>query len=472
MKKRIMAFYAAVIIVLVCCAGCAKKDSSSQPDMTALETDGNVSGNANSVVNESNVNSGEEQKSGKYVQTEMKGEITISTMYNMEFLTTAAENFMRKYPDVKVTVNESIELSDSDVNGADKMEQYRTGLNTKIMSGKAEDIIFTQQLPIKKYMDMGAFEDLSSYIETDPDINNENYFMNVIESARDKDGHLYIVPYKANFEVISFEKELLSGEDYFKGKDSLRFSEAIEYAKQKMEQTNKKNTYLTLLGRDGYVYSLVRENFNSLIDYNGKKANIASSKYVEWLKNAKEFDNKGYFNPPGLDFYNTKYYFVLNSDFDVQAAFYNLSPGGNCQGKPVADSEGNVYTSSSNFIGISSSSKNKEIAWEFIKYVLSDEIQSHPSLSTVGTAVNRKGFNTLVERCLKFYTDGTNQQISFDDYKNLLEQWVNQINKCDLYDPTITDYFGEEQKKFFDGKQTAEQTVNNLQNKITQYLKE
>ena len=76
-----MAFYAAVIIVLVCCAGCAKEDSSSQPDMTALETDGNVSGNANSVVNESNVNSGEEQKSGKYVQTEMKGEITISTMY-------------------------------------------------------------------------------------------------------------------------------------------------------------------------------------------------------------------------------------------------------------------------------------------------------------------------------------------------------------------------------------------------------
>ena len=54
---------------------------------------------------ETEVKTPDVQEAVPYVQPEMKGEITISCLYAEEFLNTAAEQFMKLYPDVKVTVN-------------------------------------------------------------------------------------------------------------------------------------------------------------------------------------------------------------------------------------------------------------------------------------------------------------------------------------------------------------------------------
>ncbi len=89
---------------------------------------------------------GEKEKEGaEYVAPEMKGEVTISTMYEMEFLSVAAKRFMKQYPDVIITINTC-----EGTGGANADNDYRTWLNTKIMSGNVEDYNFHTWIQEKK----------------------------------------------------------------------------------------------------------------------------------------------------------------------------------------------------------------------------------------------------------------------------------------------------------------------------------
>ena len=101
---------------------------------------------------------------------------------------------------------------------------------------------------------------------------------------------------------------------------------------------------------------------------------------------------------------------------------------------------------------------------------MSEEAQSMPSL--FNPAVNKKSFPAWAQKSLKVYTDGTKSDVSAEDYQALLEKWIKCINKCNLKDMAVVQYFEVENVKFFEGKQTAEQAAKNIENKVTQYLKE
>ena len=399
-----------------------------------------------------------------YEQPEMKGEITVSVMFEQEFLTTAAEEFMKKYPDVKVTLNTGIENFGS-TGGENDIANYRTALNTRIMSGKAEDIIFTSLIPVQKYMDMGVFEDLGGYVAGTPEMTDENYFMNVLTSAKDSQGRLYILPYQCSFWTLGFGGDL--GGNGNSG-STVRFSEAAARAKQMVDGSTLPNTFLTLMGPDGYMNYLIREYRETLIDMEGKSADVNTDQYIGWLKEAKELLDQGYFlTDSSFDFYNMEYHIAMQEDLDAQAAFYDLLPDSDvCGTAPIADAGGNVYTNYSDCIGINSASANKALAWEFVKYVLSPEVQCLPSM--YGTPVNREGFAAYVKRQMTLYADAGS--VSEADYGALLEKWISQINKCDTMDPAVIGFFGEENQKFFDGKQSAEQTAQEIQNRVMQYL--
>ena len=121
-------------------------------------------------------------------------------------------------------------------------------------------------------------------------------------------------------------------------------------------------------------------------------------------------------------------------------------------------------------LALNSASENKDLAWEFIKYLLSEEVQSQPSVH--GLAVNRKGFEAAVERYYNYYTDNGNSTVDQEEYRELLENWMEQINDCDTVDSDIWTLIEEENAKFFQGEQTAQDTASILQRKIEQYFNE
>lgn len=451
MRKKATRIWALLLCILCVFCGCGQNEENVQQGQKQ---------------DYSTSNETEEQKTESYVQPEIKGEITISCFYEEEFLTAAARQFMKLYPDVTVTINAYDGTSESG-----SVEDYQTYLNTKIMTGKAEDIIFNSFLPVTKYSEMGAFEDLSRYISLTPEMNDENYFMNVLQSAREENGEIYLLPYMAKFDVVGFSDTLLSEQtEVEKNIQNASFSERMDIAKELLQNTGKNNAYLIHLNELSYADYLIKDDFSEFIDVENKEVNINSDTYINLIEGVKELSESNAFGSD-IDFYNTEYYYAATCDYDVQAAFYELdTQAGMEYSMPLADKEGNVAINANVCLALNSASDNKDLTWEFIKYLLSEEVQSQPSVH--GLAVNRKGFETAVDRYYNYYTDGGNNTVDKAEYRDLLKSWMEQINDCDTVDSALWTLIEEENTMFFEGEQTAEDTASVLQRKIEQYFNE
>lgn len=297
-ERSLLAVLLIVVSVLCGCAnGTVPEDNGGQSNAPMQESSG-ASGTEEHP--ETEVKTPDVQEAVPYVQPEMKGEITISCLYAEEFLNTAAEQFMKLYPDVKVTVNSYKESASEST-----VEDYRTYLNTKIMTGKAEDILFTSFLPITKYSEMGVFEDLSGYIQKTPELNDENYFMNVLQAAKEDSGEIYIVPYMARFDTFAFSAELLQkhggNESDLQG---IHFGKAMDLAKQLVDEMDKNNVFLIQMNEVSYAHYLIKDSIGQFIDGSTKKVSLDSPEYIALLESVRALSENGYFGSD-VDFYNS-----------------------------------------------------------------------------------------------------------------------------------------------------------------------
>lgn len=465
-KRSLLAVLLIVVSVLCGCGNGAMPETAEGQNGTQREETGGESGTVEGLGTAGETP--DVQEAVPYVQPEMKGEITISCLYAEEFLNTAAEQFMKIYPDVKVTINSYKESS-----GESMVEDYRTYLNTKIMTGKAEDILFTSFLPITKYSEMGVFEDLSEYIQKTPELNDSNYFMNVLEAAKEDSGEIYIVPYMARFDTLAFSAALMSehggNENDMQG---IHFGTAMDLAKQLVDETAKSNAFLIQMNEVSYAHYLIKDSIGQFIDGGTKKVSLDTPEYIALLESVKALSENGYFDS-GIDFYNMEYYFAAECDYDVQAAYYSMdTKSGANYCMPLADAEGGILMKSNSCVAINSASASKDLAWEFIRYLLSDEVQTLPSLH--GPTVSRKGLEAVAERYYAFYKEGNGGAGlgSEAEYKAILESWMGQINGCDTLDGAIMDLVDEENNKYFSGQQTAEDTGRRLKRQLEQYFNE
>lgn len=461
-RKKVLSVF--LILACMICGGCGKTGLSNQTTQSDSTKENQTTQN----------NSSKQEK--KYVEiekTEMKGEITVSSFLENEFLNVAAKQFMKEYPNVTVTVNVYAE------NIAEPSEKdYQTMFNTKLMGGDAEDIIMNSFLPVVRYCEMGAFEDLSKYINQTSEWNEKNYFMNVIKAAEQEDGAIYLLPYMARFDILDFEDDLVKEEESVKNTlgsiESIRFSDGMSLAKRLVENTKKNNSFLSTQSPVQYATYLIKDRLNEFLDIKNRKVNINTSEYTELLNSIREMEENGYFDIENIDFYNTntEYHIAGVVDYDKQAAFLAVcnKEEKTYSAMPIVDNEGNIMLNSNYCLMLNSSSKNKSLAWEFMKYLLSEQMQSMPSLH--GVPINRKGFEKAAKRDYDKGKEENPKAGSLENYQNLLKKWMGEINACDILDPSIINLLEEENERFFEGEQNAEETAKRLQRKMEQYFNE
>ena len=462
MKKKGIVLASLLLVVSLLISSCGKervtekKELNEKTETRQFKTD----------------NGGEkEQKSTGLKKTQMKGEITVSTFLENELLNAAAKRFMKTYPEVTVTIHNYSE------NIAQPSEKdYQTVLNTKIMNGNADDIILNSFLPVQKYIEMGAFEDLSGYISQSPELNEKNYFMNVLEAAKQDNGEIYLIPYMARFDVIDFDDELVKEQpeiqEVLKGKTSIRFSEGMKLAEQMVKNTKKDNAYLALESPLQFTTHLLKDRFREFLDMEKKTIQMDTREYKQLLNEVKKRKEEGLFDTDSIDFYHTECHIAEVLDYDVQAAF--LAAGSQFKkvatAMPLVDGEGKITINANSCFVLNSALKQKDLSWEFMKYVLSAKIQSLPSVHAI--PINRKGFEKAVKRTYKEKSEGSSEKVSIERYREILEDWMQQINACDLSDSSLIRLLEEENEKFIDGKQTVEETAKRLQKKVEQYINE
>ncbi len=117
---------------------------------------------------------------------------------------------------------------------------------------------------------------------------------------------------------------------------------------------------------------------------------------------------------------------------------------------------------------INVNSPYRELAADFIKHMLSPQMQVSPEL--MFSPVNREAAATLGE---EFKAHGEGEPgFDYDTNAKKFDQMVSQLKFAKNNDPNINSFIMSELISFFEGRQSAEQAASNLQSKLTLYLNE
>ena len=368
-------------------------------------------------------------------------------------------------------------------------------LNRAIASGDIPDIIiFNDSLQVKNYYDKGLFIDLNPYIDNDETISRDNIFEFLLEPY-EYDGKLYRV--STGFSISTeLGKTSNIGE-----KQSWSYKEMVDLANSLPPESSIHMNFC----RDDLLAIFTYYEFNKLIDDKTSTCNFANTLFIDMItamKNATTESPYSKASPEQVDKWYENYNYSYQSDeflvlqgsistmYDLQKymVIFNNEPI-TIKGSPSIDGEmhhTNQYTRS---FGITAQSKVKSGAWEFISYLLSDEMQSLKS-DHMYLPATISGFDSVYNyyvNDLFWYVDGagdlmvsehklddstyTEVEVTDAYYDTMMKLFYNSSPVVSYHSPAAS-IIWEEVSGFFNDMSTAEAAAGNIQNRVSIYLNE
>lgn len=381
-----------------------------------------------------------------------------------------------------------------DYNKYNTTEDYTlatTKLNTDIATGNAPDILcLTMDMPVDSYMSKGLFADINEFVEKDPELNKEDYMQEVID-AYSRDGKWYqMVPSFYLFSIFGkaadvgtepgWTMEDLQALRSKKGEDVQVFS---EYTK------NSIMTYSMMLSSEEYI------------NWETGECYFNTPEFIQLLEFANEFpaeiDYQTLYNDPNYwESQETIFrdgrallqpYTLANFQDFVYCEQGTFGEQVTAIGFPVKEGVGNALSGNQIF-AISAKSKNQDVAWEFLRYYLTDEYQDN---IRYGWPIKLSSMDKLIEAAKKrpSYEDENGNIIEYDDtyYVNGMEIILNPLTQedCDRvlsyiksaehvysYNTDITAIIEEECAAYFEGQKSAKEVADIIQSRVHIYVNE
>lgn len=479
------------------------------------------------------------------LEEELSGEITVSCydpMIYKDFFEKAAKAFEEKHPGTKINVetfgkmpeiktsedsNSTIAIvMGSDEDNSQQTADYIGKINTELMGGGGPDLLVMDILPFYKYADSGLLENLQNYMDADKDFAKEDYRSNIIEAMKYKGGQ-YLMPLDYRFDYIAYDSSLLHGDDESRLKaaaDKISYHELFQIEKDSFLQENSDSSDpVRMLGMPAdqvMLEELMRCDYNEYIDFENRKVNLNDGRFASLLESVKQYGADGYLRPgtsadqletgdSGVPFdmsviekmRNEKFFFKSKSNNSlreevlreerVKDGFQSFSFGGGITpGDEQNDKilgllsghNGNKSIQYFNALGINSNSSNKALAWAFLKYLLSEEIQSDPQMMIIGLPVNNAAREELA---LKIITSNYGNEASSEAksltaeqeklvkrYADTVESLSDALNYWPIQDDTVKEMIHKETSRFFDGSSSSGEVAEALQKKVELYLNE
>lgn len=373
-------------------------------------------------------------------------------------------------------------------NTYDDWQAGYTQLNNDVTTGNMPDILITDGLPVENYVAKGLLEDIGKMIEEDEELSQVEYVQNVFD-AYSVDGKLYYV-------IPCFTVSTMIGKESIVGdRTSWTMADMLELKASLPEDTHMMGE----LTRQGFFSTMMQYCGSDFVDVDTGKCDFDTQNFITMMEFAKELPEE-----LSEDYYGEDYWATYESQYrDGRTILSGMSIGtirdtnymingyfgGDVAfiGFPTENGSGS-YVSATESYAISSKSRNKEGAWEFLRYYLTDEYQSEISW---GMPVQRKQFDEMAgkgtERPYYLNEDGTKEE--YDDYfymngeeiklDPLSQEQVERIvgfilsvDKCYYYNESIMNIINEEMDAFYTGQKTAQEVAKTIQNRAQLYVDE
>lgn len=399
-----------------------------------------------------------------------------------------------------------------------------TKFNNEILAGNVPDILLISSgMPYNSYASKGLFADLYEFMDKD-DVYNRDAFMPNVLKAMEKDGKLYEITPSFTVQTYAAKKSLVGDAT------SLTMDQANQILASMPEGATLTNDSQTMTASNFLSTAITFSNF---VDYTNATCNFDSPEFKAILETAKKYpaeidydalynDNPNYWMEQETACRENRalLYSVYFNDFSIYTNTRDAYFGEDISfvgfpGSGASNATGSVISTGSE-IAVSSKSKYKDGAWEFIKLVLDNAVGEQDS-GNYGVAITSdasvaEAADEAVKRITSSYyglpvvksqlqalgqqatipqtytdTDGTVQQVDNTYYVGNTEVKVNLITQDEVnmlidyfstvgtiarYDESLTDIINEEANNYFKGTKSVDETASLIQSRASIYLSE
>ena len=386
--------------------------------------------------------------------------------------------------------NRSSYLDYSDINSRDDYDLAHLNANAKLsddltldlMNGEGPDILLDTSA-LGQLNNDNCLVDLSPYIT---DLDSDKYFTNIINGTRNN-GKIYQLP-------ISFTIEGIQTDPKYAGKTGIGFT-TEEYREFLYETLNGKDVIES--GQSLYFVKLFngmsdRFMVNGNVDFTGSDfADIAGYVRDNVQQDSLPWDTIPDDNIEGLDFNfitqgnMTAYYCNCPGISGYLVKRAEIKNGTAILGIPSSDGRGPMFGTDIS-VAISTHAVNIDACVEFVKILLSDDVQNELVMSdkfVLNRDAFKKGCNAAIEyfnteegsQNLFDYAAGTyvtsHMKFTNEDIDNL-ENVILSCSKIDSADSAINAILIEEMPAYFLGQKDLDSVVVIIQDRAQKVLDE
>lgn len=321
-------------------------------------------------------------------------------------------------------------------------------LNTDLIAGNIPDMLLFTDIPVSPYTQKGLMADMYGFMDADPDVGRDDF---ILLDKLETDGALY---YVANLSAIN----LVYGRYSDFGE---RCGWTIEEFMALQSSMKHGESVMPKVSRETFLEYLVRLYLQSAVDWKSSTCDFENDDFISILNAAKSID-------PAIEYNYGMFYSQMSDEMtraECATALGTLSGVSaiaqeeklageklSIIGWPTVDGSCGTLIETLNPIGICQGGKNKEGAWEFVKYMLDRGISCIP--------LSRERLNEEIEGCIvrKGRLIGVPPLMTWEDADRLLE-FLDELEVVNEENDDIMNIILDEAEGYFAGVRSAGETA-------------
>lgn len=391
--------------------------------------------------------------------------------------------------------NELYRITVKDYSTYSTMDDYSAGytqLNNDILAGQVPDIMIldSANMPIESYIAKGVLADIGKMIEEDEELSQVEYMTNVFD-AYSVDGKLYSV-------IPSFYVSTVLGKTADVGETP---GWTMDDLKALMAEHPDASVFGDSTTRSEILWEIMTYSGSRFVNRSTGECHFNSEEFISVLEFVAQFPEEFDWGSVEDDYwmtYETQYrsgktLLMQTSITDFENyCYYAQGYFGEpvtMIGFPSEEGIGAVVRAYDQY-AIAAKSSNKEGAWEFLRYYLTEEYQMDNNrsygLPTIKSALLAK-LEEAKERPYwedeegnKEYYDNTywigEEEIIIqpltDEEADELFNYISSVNQAYYYDESLNNIITEEAAAFFEGQKTAAEVAEIIQSRAQIYINE
>ncbi|PGD15379.1 ABC transporter substrate-binding protein [Bacillus toyonensis] len=408
--------------------------------------------------------------------------VEVSTLGSTESLKQAEKLYEQKNPKIDIQIKGAFPENESKTGGSKtegsqkdetSAEKIISKVNTEFLAGRGSDVIVLDGLPADKYGKKGLLTDLSEMIEQDKSFDENQYFDKVLDNSKTNE-KLYGIP-------LYFWLSGLLGDDKAIQQSGVKVNDK-EWTWSEFTSIGKelasKGTHTHVIGNtppEQMLQFLVQDHYNELVDKASGKAKFQSNLFVQMLEDVKKMYDEKLATADEVNLgeaYFVRLPMIMSiEDYFSTGAVLGITGTKIYQKPHIAGQKKGVAFTPNTTVGINEKSPVKKEAWNFLKFLMSDEVQSKGNGFPINKAVYEQQIKTLKEKKGIEGPDGTLINVTESDIQGL-EKMVAEISVQSPQSTKIESIIAEESKSYFSGQKSAKDVAALIQNRVTTYINE